>query len=69
MRESITPKDRFYKMRRFSNCFLGSEAVDFISEDQYLERDEVEHLCCMLKLLFFKSHVTPYNMAFEQHYY
>ncbi|KAI4966279.1 hypothetical protein ZWY2020_041865 [Hordeum vulgare] len=30
----------FYKMRRFSNCFPGSEAVDFISEDQYLERDE-----------------------------
>jgi hypothetical protein len=44
MRESVTPKDRFYKMRRFSNCFLGSEAVDFLSEDQYLERDEVKHL-------------------------
>lgn len=68
MRESITPKDRFYKMRRFSNCFLGSEAVDFISEDQYLERDEVKHLCCKLKLLFYLSHVMPYNMAFEQNY-
>lgn len=67
MRESITPKDRFYKMRRFSNCFLGSEAVDFISEDQYLERDEVNQLCCMLKLLFYLSVVTPYNMAFDQH--
>ena len=44
MRESVIPKDRFYKMRRFSNCFLGSEAVDFLSEDQYLERDEVKHL-------------------------
>ncbi|AEE82656.1 electron carrier/ protein disulfide oxidoreductase [Arabidopsis thaliana] len=32
-------KDRFYKMRRFKNCFLGSEAVDFLSADQRLERD------------------------------
>lgn len=44
MRESVTPKDRFYKMRRFSNCFLGSEAVDLLSEDQYLERDEVKYI-------------------------
>lgn len=44
MRELVIPKDRFYKMRRFSNCFLGSEAVDFLSEDQYLERDEVKLL-------------------------
>ena len=41
MKESIVPRDRFYKMRRFTSCFLGSEAVDFISEDQYLEREEV----------------------------
>ena len=41
MKESIAVKDRFYKMRRFTNCFLGSEAVDFLSEDQYLERQEV----------------------------
>jgi len=34
-------KDRFYKMRRFKNCFLGSEAVDFLSADQRLERDGV----------------------------
>lgn len=41
MKDSIVVKDRFYKMRRFTSCFLGSEAVDFISEDQYLEREEV----------------------------
>lgn len=41
MKESIIIKDRFYKMRRFTNCFLGSEAVDFLSEDQLLEREEV----------------------------
>jgi hypothetical protein len=52
MSESITPKDRFYKMRRFSNCFLGNEAVNFLSEDQYLERDEVKYLYCLLQLLF-----------------
>lgn len=41
MKESVIVKDRFYKMRWFTNCFVGSEAVDFISEDQYLEREEV----------------------------
>jgi len=46
MKESIVVKDRFYKMRRFTNCFLGSEAVDFLSEDQYLEREEVSWIFC-----------------------
>jgi glutaredoxin len=41
MKESIIVKDRLYKMRRFTNCFLGSDALDFLSEDQYLERQEV----------------------------
>lgn len=40
MKENVVVKDRFYKMRRFTNCFLGSEAVNFLSEDQYLEREE-----------------------------
>lgn len=43
MKENLVVKDRFYKMRRFTNCFLGSEAVDFLSEDQYLEREEVSY--------------------------
>ena len=41
MKGFVVVKDRFYKMRRFTNCFQGSEAVDFLSEDQYLEREEV----------------------------
>lgn len=43
MKDHIVVKDRFYKMRRFVSCFLGSEAVDFLSEDQYLEREEVRY--------------------------
>lgn len=46
MKENVVVRDRFYKMRRFTNCFLGSEAVNFLSEDQYLEREEVS--CIML---------------------
>ncbi|CAK7348730.1 unnamed protein product [Dovyalis caffra] len=42
MKESIIVKDRFYKMRRFTNCILGSEAVVFLSGDQYLEREETK---------------------------
>ena len=34
-------KDRFHKMCRFTNCFLKSEVVDFLSEGQYLESPEV----------------------------
>lgn len=41
MKECIVVKDRFCKMRRFSNCFIASDAVNFLSEDQYLERKEV----------------------------
>lgn len=62
MRESITPKDRFYKMRRFSNCFLGSEAVDFISEDQYLERDEAVEFGRKLARKYFFRHVLDENV-------
>lgn len=51
MKESIPIKDRFYKMRRFTNCFLGSEAVNFLSEDQYLEREEVSCMCILLIFL------------------
>ncbi|GJN29240.1 hypothetical protein PR202_gb17442 [Eleusine coracana subsp. coracana] len=62
MRESITPKDRFYKMRRFSNCFLGSEAVDFLSEDQYLERDEAVEFGRKLASKHFFQHVLDENV-------
>lgn len=62
MRESITPKDRFYKMRIFSNCFLGSEAVDFLSEDQYLERDEAVEFGRKLASKHFFRHVLDENI-------
>ncbi|XLS74056.1 hypothetical protein HN51_030921 [Arachis hypogaea] len=32
MVEFIPGKDKFHKMRRFTNCFLESEVVDFLSE-------------------------------------
>lgn len=53
MKEVLKPKDRYYKMRRFSNCFLGSEAVDFLSEDQYFEREEVTSLLLRLYHYYF----------------
>ncbi|XLR64617.1 hypothetical protein S83_015289, partial [Arachis hypogaea] len=40
MIEFIPGKDRFQKMHRFTNCFLESEVVDFLSEGQYLESSE-----------------------------
>ncbi|KAJ4832203.1 hypothetical protein Tsubulata_038870, partial [Turnera subulata] len=41
MKEFVVIKDRFYKMRWFTSCFLGVDAVNFLSADQYLEREEV----------------------------
>ncbi|XP_022744487.1 uncharacterized protein LOC111295288 [Durio zibethinus] len=62
MKATIVVKDRFYKMRRFTNCFLGSEVVDFLSEDQYLEREEaVEFGRKLAKELFFQ-HVLDENL-------
>ncbi|KAJ0975123.1 hypothetical protein J5N97_017088 [Dioscorea zingiberensis] len=62
MKESIILKDRFYKMRRFSNCFLGSEAVDFLSEDQYLEREEAVEFGRKLVNEHFFCHVMDENI-------
>nr|GEV53796.1 DEP domain-containing protein [Tanacetum cinerariifolium] len=61
MKGSIIVKDRFYKFRRVTNCFLGSEAVDFLSEDQLLEREEaIEFGRKLAKELFFR-HVLEEN--------
>ncbi|EOA20113.1 hypothetical protein CARUB_v10000392mg [Capsella rubella] len=48
-------KDRFYKMRRFKNSFLGSEAVDFLAADQSLEREAprpIAEIECRLRLVY-----------------
>ncbi|KAI0494705.1 hypothetical protein KFK09_024848 [Dendrobium nobile] len=62
MKESIVIKDRFYKMRRFSSCFLASEAVDFLAEDQYLERDEAVELGRKMLSQHFFRHVLDDNI-------
>lgn len=62
MKESIVVKDRFYKMRRFTNCFLGSEAVDFLSEDQYLEREEATEFGRKLVSKLFFRHILDENI-------
>ncbi|PKU74333.1 uncharacterized protein LOC110110387 [Dendrobium catenatum] len=62
MKESIVIKDRFYKMRRFSSCFLASEAVDFLAEDQYLEREEAVELGRKMLSQHFFRHVLDDNI-------
>ncbi|XP_059279851.1 uncharacterized protein LOC132033786 isoform X1 [Lycium ferocissimum] len=62
MKQSIVLKDRFYKLRRFTNCFLGSEAVDFLSEDQYLEREEAVEFGRKLASNLFLQHVLDENV-------
>ncbi|KAM3305518.1 putative protein isoform X1 [Capsicum chacoense] len=62
MKQAIALKDRFYKLRRFTNCFLGSEAVDFLSEDQYLEREEAVEFGRKLASNLFFQHVLDENV-------
>ncbi|KAK6257432.1 hypothetical protein QUC31_000891 [Theobroma cacao] len=62
MKATIVVKDRFYKMRRCTNCFLGSEAVDFLSEDQYLEREEAVEFGRKLASELFFRHVLDENL-------
>ncbi|XP_075516771.1 LOW QUALITY PROTEIN: uncharacterized protein LOC142551421 [Primulina tabacum] len=61
MKGSISIKDRFYKMRRFTNCFIGSESVDFLSQDQYLEREDAVEFGRKLGNKLFFRHVTDEN--------
>ncbi|RDX61310.1 grx, partial [Mucuna pruriens] len=61
MKESIAVKDRLYKMRRFTNCFLGSDAIDFLSEDQYLERPEAVEFARKLAAKLFFQHVLEFD--------
>lgn len=62
MKESITVKDRLYKMHRFTNCFLGSDALDFLSEDQYLEKPEAVEFARKLASKLFFRHVLDENL-------
>ncbi|CAA7057743.1 unnamed protein product [Microthlaspi erraticum] len=55
-------KDRFYKLRRFKNCFLGSEAVDFLSTDQCLAREEAVEVARKLASQHFFQHVLDENL-------
>eukprot|EP00249_Psilotum_nudum_P022697 c28612_g2_i1 orf=396-1733(+) len=61
LREKVQIKDRFYKMRLFSKCFLGSEAVEFLAEDQYFERDEAVQFGRKIVAKHFFRHVMEEN--------
>ncbi|XP_071740953.1 uncharacterized protein [Rutidosis leptorrhynchoides] len=62
MKESIVVKDRFYKFRRVTNCFLGSDAVDFLLEDQVLQREEAIEFGRKLEKELFFRHVLEENI-------
>ncbi|KAI7731570.1 hypothetical protein M8C21_025223, partial [Ambrosia artemisiifolia] len=70
MKKSIVVKDRFYKFRRVTSCFLGSEAVDFLSEDQLLEREvAIEFARKLAKELFFRHNLIENTFEDGNHLY
>eukprot|EP00249_Psilotum_nudum_P022696 c28612_g1_i2 orf=179-2128(+) len=62
LREKVQIKDRFYKMRFFSRCFLASNAVEFLAEDQYCERDEAVQFGRKIVAKHFCRHVLEENI-------
>ncbi|KAL1547049.1 hypothetical protein AAHA92_23568 [Salvia divinorum] len=62
MKGSISIKDRFYKMRRYTDCFQGKDAVDFLSEDQSLEREQAVEFGRKLADKLFFRHVAHENI-------
>ncbi|KAM7253099.1 hypothetical protein ACFE04_025717 [Oxalis oulophora] len=62
MKESIIVRDRFFKFRRVTSCFLGSDAVTFLSEDQSLERPEAIEFGQKLASQVFFQHVFDENL-------
>ncbi|XP_050376727.1 uncharacterized protein LOC126794118 [Argentina anserina] len=62
MKEFVVVKDQLYKMHWFTKSFSGSEAVDFLSEDQYLEREEAIEFGRKLASKLFFQHVLEENL-------
>lgn len=70
LKEKVQIKDRLYKMHWFTRCFLGSEAVGILAEDQNRSRQEAVELGRKLVSKFFFQHVMQEN-KFEDgnHFY
>ncbi|MCO5592160.1 hypothetical protein L7F22_046156 [Adiantum nelumboides] len=70
LREKVQVKDRFYKMRLFSRCFPGSEALDIFADDQYCEKEEAVEFGRKVAAKHFIRHVLQENL-FEDgnHFY
>lgn len=48
LRTKLSIKDRFLKYRVINKCFIGSEAVDIVMEDQHITRDMVSRRFAVL---------------------
>lgn len=62
LREKVQVKDRFYKMRLFSRCFPGSEALEVFADDQYCEKEEAVEFGRKVAAKHFIRHVLQENL-------
>eukprot|EP00250_Pteridium_aquilinum_P014406 c21969_g1_i1 orf=687-2693(-) len=62
LREKVQVKDRFHKMRLFSRCFPGSEALEIFADDQYCEKEEAVEYGRRVAAKHFIRHVLQENM-------
>lgn len=62
LREKVQVKDRFYKMRLFSRCFPGSEALEVFADDQYCEKEEAVEYGRKVAAKHFIRHVLQENI-------
>ncbi|KAH7425439.1 hypothetical protein KP509_11G054000 [Ceratopteris richardii] len=62
LREKVQVKDRFYKMRLFSRCFPGSEALEVFAEVQHCEKEKAVEFGRQVAARHFFHHVLQENL-------
>ncbi|KAI5058421.1 hypothetical protein GOP47_0026591 [Adiantum capillus-veneris] len=70
LKEKVQIKDRLHKIHWFTRCFVGSEAVGILAENENCSREEAVELGRKLVSKFFFHHVlSENNFEDENHLY
>jgi potassium-dependent mechanosensitive channel len=68
MRENVEIKERRYRLKNYDNCFISSEAIDWLMESQNWTREEAIEMGQMLIDRGIIKNITD-NQNFEDGYY
>eukprot|EP00250_Pteridium_aquilinum_P013003 c21072_g1_i1 orf=629-2344(-) len=68
LKEKVQIKDRLHRMQWFTRCFLGSEAVGILAENENCSREEAVDIGRKLEGKFFFQHVLRENKFEDENY-